>query len=118
MGTIGEIILALAIIALLVGAIYFVIEWECKRSFKELKVGDQYLIVSRRNPRNHVILTITDLDSDNGTVSYNLRKTKSDTNCYGEKTVGYKYFFLTSIQANNETYVEYLGNITSHWKNY
>lgn len=118
MGTIGEIILALAIISLLIGAIYAVTEWECKRSFKELEVGDQYLIVSRRNPRNHVILTITYLDSNNGTVSYNLRRSKSDTECFGEKTVGYKYFFLTSIQCNNATYVEYLGNTTAHWKNY
>ena len=118
MGTACEIILALAIIALLLGVMYAVIAWECKRSFMKLEIGDQYLIVSRRNPRNHVILTITDLDSNNGTVSYNLRKTKSDAECYGEKTVGYKYFFLTSIQANNATYVEYLGNITSHWKNY
>lgn len=118
MGTIGEIILVLATIILFVGAVYFVIDWECKRSFKELEIGDQYLIVSRRNPRNHVILTITELDSNKRTVSYNLRKTKSDTECYGGKTVGYKYFFLTSIQANNATYVEYLGNITSHWKNY
>lgn len=118
MGTNVEIILVLATLVLFVSAVYFVLDWECKRSFKELEIGDQYLIVSRRNPRKHVVLTITELDSNKRTVSYNLRKTKSDTECYGEKTVGYKYFFLTSIQANNATYVEYLGNITSHWKNY
>lgn len=117
MGIIGEIILALAIVLLLVGAIYTVVVWECKRSFNALEVGDQYLLMSRRNPRNQVILTITDIDSSNRTVSYNLRKTKSDTECYGEKTVGYKYFFLTSIQSNNATYTEYLGNITTHCKN-
>lgn len=118
MGIIGEIILALAIILLLVGTIYTVVVWECKIAFKELEIGDQYLIVSRRNPRKQLVLTITELDSNKRTVSYNLRKTKSDTECYGEKTVGYKYFFLTSIHANNATYVEYLGNITSHCKNY
>lgn len=118
MGTNVEIILVLATLVLFVSAVYGVTVWECRRSFKELEIGDQYLIVSRRNPRKHVVLTITELDSNKRTVSYNLRKTKSDTECYGEKTVGYKYFFLTSIQCNNATYVEYLGNTTSHWKNY
>lgn len=118
MGTITEGILAFVLIILIVGIMYSVLEWQCKKSFNELKIGDQYLIVSRRNPRKYVVLTITELDANNGTVSYNLRKTKTDTVCYGENTVGYKYFFLTSVLSNNATYVEYLGNNTSHLKNY
>ena len=117
MGIISEIIIALVLTAVLVGVIHILIDWQCKKSFNELKIGDQYLIVSRRNPRNYVVLTITELDTNNGTVSYNLRKTKTDTVCYGENTVGYKYFFLTTILSNNATYVEYLGNNTSHLKN-
>lgn len=117
MGIISEIIIALVLTAVLVGVIHILIDWQCKKSFNELKIGDQYLIVSRRNPRNCVVLTITELDTNNGTVSYNLRKTKTDAACYGENTVGYKYFFLTSVLSNNATYVEYLGNNTSHLKN-
>ena len=117
MGIISEIIIALVLTAVLVGAIHILIDWQCKKSFNELKIGDQYLIVSRRNPRNYVVLTVTELDTKNGAVSYNLRKTKTDTVCYGENTVGYKYFFLTSVLSNNVTYVEYLGNNTSHLKN-
>ena len=121
MGTIDDIILAyvtlaLAIFSVLAGLIYsaIAIEYDCKRRFKLLEIGDQYLIVSRRNPRLYVYLTITDLDTNKGTVSYNLRNTKSDTNYYGEKTVGYRGFFLSSILSNNATYVEYLGNVTLH----
>ena len=114
MGTIAGNVLAFVMIIMLVGIIYSVLEWQCKKSFNKLKIGDQYLIVNRRNPRNYVVLTITELDTNNGIVSYNLRKTKIDTVCYGENTVGYKYFFLTSILSNNATYVEYLGNNTSH----
>ena len=117
MGTIAESILAFVMIILIVGIMYSVLEWQCKKSFNELKIGDQCLIVSRRKPRNYVVLTIIELDTNNGTVSYNLRKTKTATVCYGENTVGYKYFFLTAILSNSETYVEYLGNNTSHLKN-
>ena len=117
MGTIAESILAFVMIILIVGIMYSALEWQCKKSFNELKIGDQYLIVNRRNPRNYVVLTIIELDANNRTVSYNLRKTKTDTVCYGENTVGYNYFFLTTILSNNATYVEYLGNNTSHLKN-
>lgn len=117
MGIISEIIIALVLTAVLVGVIHILIDWQCKKSFNELKIGDQYLIVSRRNPRNYVVLTITELDTNDGTVSYDIRKTKTDTACYGENTVGYKYFFLITILSNNATYVEYLGNNTSHLKN-
>ena len=117
MGTITESILAFVTIILIVGIMYSVLEWQCKKSFNELKIGDQYLIVNRRNPRNYMVLTVTELDTNNGTVSYNLRKAKTDTVCYEEITADYKYFFLTSILSNNETYVEYLGNNTSHLKN-
>ena len=111
METLGEISLALVVIVLFSGAIYALL-MDCKRSFKEAEVGDQYLIMSRRNPRKQVVLTITDIDTNKGTISYNLKKNKSDTDCYGEKTVGYKYFFLSTILSNNATYVEYLGNNT------
>lgn len=110
MGTIGEIILVLTIITTMIGLLYITIEYICKKDFNKLEIGDQYLIMSRRNPRLYVILTITDLNSNEGTVSFNLRKTKTDPYCYGENTVGYKYFFLTTILSNNATYVEYLGN--------
>lgn len=117
MGTIAEIILALLITAVLVGAIYIVIDWQCKKSFKKLEIGDQYSIVIR-NPINQIILTITDLDMNKGTVSYNLRKNKTDDSCYDENTVSYKYFFLTLLQDNNVVCIEHIGNITSQWKNY
>ena len=111
MGTLGEIILALVFIALFAGTIYAVLR-DCKRNFKEAEIGDQYLIMSRRNPRKQVVITITDIDTNKGTISYNLKKNKSDTDCYGEKTEDYKYFFLSTILSNNATYVEYLGNNT------
>lgn len=111
MGTLGEFILTLAVIAMVFGVIYALIR-DCKRNLNEAEIGDQYLIMSRRNPRKQVVLTITDIDTNKGTISYNLKKNKSDTNCYGEKTVGYKYFFLSTILSNNATYVEYLGNNT------
>ena len=77
MGIIGEIILALVICTAMIGLIYASIKYICNRDFNKLKVGDQYLIVSRRNPRLYVYLTVTDIDSNKRTVSYNLRKDKS-----------------------------------------
>ena len=111
MGTIGEFILTFVVIAMVFGVIYSLLR-DCKRNFNEAEIGDQYLIMSRRNPRKQVVLTITDIDTNKGTISYNLKKNKSDTESYGEKTEGYKHFFLSTILSNNATYVEYLGNNT------
>ena len=117
METIIKILLVIVIIAFIVGVIYVVTELKCMKKYLQLEIGDQYLTVSRIDPKDRLLITVIGIDADKGTVTYNLRDPKNGANtCYGETTISYKRFFLTIAISKYSSDVEYLGNNISQWK--
>ena len=117
METIIKILLVIVIIAFIVGVIYVVTELKCMKKYLQLEIGDQYLTVSRIDPKDRLLITVIGIDADKGTVTYNLRDPKNGANtCYGETTISYKRFFLTIAISKYSSDVEYLGNDISQWK--
>ena len=117
METFIKILLVIVILAFIVGVIYVVTELKCMKKYLQLEIGDQYLSVSRIDPKDRLLITVIGIDADNGTVTYNLRDPKNGANtCYGETTISYKRFFLTITISKYSADVDYLGNNISQWK--
>ena len=117
METIIKILLVIVIFAFIIGVIYVVTELKCMKKYLQLEIGDQYLSVSRIDSKDRLLITVTGIDADNGTVTYNLRDPKNGANtCYGETTISYKRFFLTLAISKYSSDVDYLGNNISQWK--
>lgn len=117
METFIKILLVIVILAFIVGVIYVITELKCMKKYLQLEIGDQYLSVSRIDPKDRLLITVIGIDADNGTVTYNLRDPKNGANtCYGETTISYKRFFLTIAISKYSADVDYLGNNISQWK--
>ena len=117
METIIKTLLVIVIIAFIVGVIYVVTELKCMKKFLQVEIGDQYLTVSRIDPKDRLLVTVIGIDADKGTVTYNFRDPKNGANtCYGETTISYKRFFFTIAISKYSSDVEYLGNDISQWK--
>ena len=117
METIIKTLIVIVILAFIIGVIYVVTELKCMKKYLQLEIGDQYLTVSRVDPKDRLLVTVIGIDADNGTVTYNLRDPKKGANtCYGETTISYKRFFLTIAISKYSSDVDYLGNNISQWK--